>query len=67
MGVSPLRGRIVAMFGTIGKFAEAIGWSRRKVSDIVNKKQEATASDIEKMAVLLQIELPEDFRVLFLT
>jgi plasmid maintenance system antidote protein VapI len=67
MGVSPLRGRIVAMFGTIGKFAEAIGWSRRKVSDIVNKKQEATASDIEKMAGLLQIELPEDFRVLFLT
>jgi len=67
MGVSPLRGRIVAMFGTIGKFAEAIGWSRRKVSDIVNKKQEATASDIEKMANLLQIELPEDFRVLFLT
>jgi plasmid maintenance system antidote protein VapI len=67
MGVSPLRGRIVAMFGTIGKFAEAIGWSRRKVSSIVNKKQEATASDIEKMADLLQIELPEDFRVLFLT
>ena len=67
MGVSPLRGRIVAMFGTIGKFAEAIGWSRRKVSDIVNKKQEATASDIEKMAGLLQIELPEDFRALFLT
>ena len=66
MGVSPLRGRIVTMFGTIGKFAEAIGWSRRKVSDIVNKKQEATASDIEKMANLLQVELPDDFRALFL-
>lgn len=67
MGVSPLRGRIVAMFGTIGKFAEAIGWSRRKVSDIVNKKQEATASEIATMANLLQVELPEDFRALFLT
>lgn len=67
MGVSPLRGRIVTMFGTIGKFAEAIGWSRRKVSDIVNKKQEATASEIVAMANLLQVELPEDFRILFLT
>ena len=67
MGVSPLRGRIIAMFGTIGKFAEAIGWSRRKVSDIVNKKQDATASDIVKMADLLQVELPDDFRALFLT
>ena len=64
---TPLRGRIVAMFGTIGKFAEAIGWSRRKVSDIVNRKQEATASDILKMANLLQVELPDDFRILFLT
>ena len=67
MGVSPLRGRIVAMFGTIGKFAEAIGWSRRKASAIVNKHQEATASDIEKMANLLQVDLPDDFRILFLT
>jgi len=67
MSVSPLRGRIVAMFGTIGKFAEAIGWSRRKVSNIVNKKQEATASDIEKMAEILQITLPDEFRILFLT
>lgn len=67
MNRSPLRGRIVAIFGTIGKFAEAIGWSRRKVSNIVNKKQEATASEIALMANLLQIELPEDFRVLFLT
>ena len=55
------------MFGTIGKFAEAIGWSRRKVSNIVNKKQEATASDIEKMAEILQITLPDEFRILFLT
>ena len=67
MGGSPLRGRIIAMFGTIGKFATAIGWSRRKASSIVNKRQEATASDIVQMANVLQVELPEDFRILFLT
>ncbi len=67
MGMTPLRARIVTTFGTIGNFAEAIGWSRRKVSDIANKKQEATASDIVEMANLLKIELPDEFRVLFLT
>ena len=67
MGEYVLRGRVIAMFGTIGAFAKAIGWSRRKASSIVNKKQEPTASDIEKMADMLHVDLPEDFRAIFLT
>lgn len=62
-----LRGRIISVFGTIGNFAAFVGWSRRKASCIINGQQEATASDIEAMAEALDIELPEDFRVLFLT
>ena len=61
-----LRGRIISVYGTIGKFALALNWSRRKASDIVNGNQEATASDIEQMANALNVELPEDFRLLFL-
>ena len=61
-----LRGRVISSFGTIGKFAAAIGWSRRKASCIINGQQEATASDIEAMATLLNVELPEEFRILFL-
>ncbi len=62
-----LRGRIIAKFGTIGKFALALNWSRRKASNILNGHQEATASDIERMANVLGVEVPEDFRLLFLT
>ena len=67
MNEMTLRGRIISMYETLGKFALAIGWSRRKVSSIVNGHQEATASDIETMATALKVELPVEFRTLFLT
>ena len=62
-----LRGRILGMYKTLGGFAEAIGWSRRKVSYIVSGRQEATAKDIEQMCDALNVEVPEDFRLLFLS
>ena len=61
-----LRGKVITIYGTIGKFAKEVNWSRRKASDIINGHQEATASDIETMADALHVELPEDFRLLFL-
>lgn len=66
MGEMTLRGRIISMYNTLGNFAKAIGWSRRKVSSIVNGHQEATASDIETMATALKVELPAEFKILFL-
>lgn len=60
-----LRGKIVEMYGSIAKFAECIGWSARKVSYIVNGKQEPTGKEIEMMASALKVEIPEDLRVLF--
>lgn len=60
-----LRGRIIEMYGTIAKFAEAIGWSARKVSYIVNGKQEPTGHDIEVMACALRVEIPADLHSLF--
>lgn len=62
-----LRGRIVTMYGTIGAFAKEIGWSPRKVSYIVNKKQEPTGKEIERMAEALKIEIPDDVRNIFFT
>lgn len=67
MGELNLRGRIVSQYRTLGNFASQIGMSRRKVSDIVNKKQEPTASDIETMASALNVIMPAEFRLLFLT
>lgn len=62
---SELKGRIIAMYGTIAKFADHIGMSYRKVSYIISGRQEATASDIEKMSSALNIEIPEELHSIF--
>lgn len=65
MNENSLRGKIVGMYGTLLKFAEVIGWSSRKVYDIVNGNQEPTASDIETMCDALNVVIPEEMRSLF--
>lgn len=62
-----LRGLVISTYGTIKKFADAMGWSYRKAAYIVGGRQEATASDIEKMADGLGIEVPELFKQVFFT
>ena len=66
MKTNELRGRIIAHYGTISNFAKAAKWSHRKASYIVLGRQEPTASDIERMAELLDVVIPDDVRVLFL-
>lgn len=65
MRTNELRGRIVAMFGTLDAFAKALGWSARKVSYIVSGKQEPTGKDIECMADALHVEIPAELRTIF--
>lgn len=60
-----LRGLVISTYGTVQKFADAMGWSYRKASYIVGGRQEATASDIEKMADGLGIDVPDLFRQVF--
>lgn len=60
-----LRGLVISSYGTIKKFASEMGWSYRKAAYIVSGRQEATASDIEKMADGLGIEVPEIFKQVF--
>ena len=67
MKQNQLKGRIVAMYGTIRNFADKLGWSPRKVSYIVNGLQEPNASDIEHMAKALEVEIPTDLHALFFT
>ena len=62
-----LRGRIISMYRSLLKFGRELGWSSRKTYDIVNGKQEPTAKDIEDMCKALQVEIPEDMRILFFT
>ena len=50
-----LRGAVLAQFPSIKAFADAMNWSRKKGSRIVNRKQYPSATDMEKMAVLLKV------------
>ena len=60
-----LRGRIISMYHTVRNFGKAINWSSRKTYDIVNGKQYPTAKDIEVMCKALNVEIPDEMRVLF--
>lgn len=60
-----LRGVIISKYGSLDSFAKDVGWSHRKVSYIVNGKQDPTASEIELMADKLEVEVPDLFRQIF--
>ena len=60
-----LRGRIIGKYGSLLKFAEIIGWSSRKMYDIINGNQEMTAKDIESICQHLDVEIGEEMKKLF--
>ena len=60
-----LRGRFISMYHSIRRFADVIHWSSRKAYDIVNGKQEMTSKDIDDMCSVLNVEIPDDMRLLF--
>lgn len=62
---NPLRGKIIEKYGTIGKFADAMGWSQRKASYITGGRQQPTAEEVEKIADKLQIEEAREFMRIF--
>lgn len=61
-----LKGAVFARFQNITAFAKAMGWDRKKASRIVNHVQKPTASDMEKMAIVLDVKDAETFVDLFL-
>lgn len=59
-----LRGKIIEMFGTMSKFAKAMGYSERTISLKINGKIDFTQSDIAKSVNLLGLrddEIPVYF------
>lgn len=56
-----LRELLLRKFGSITKFADAIKWSNRKAYAIVNNKQEPTASDMEAIANIVEMQNPDEF------
>lgn len=65
MQLITLRGAVVSKFGTIQKFAEAVGWSQSRTLRILNKKQNPTDADIDRMANALEIHDFSTFMQIF--
>ena len=61
---SKLRGRIIEMFGTCGKFAEALGCSRQAVSNLLLGRSEFTIKTMESWRAALNISA-EDIGLYF--
>lgn len=60
-----LRGRVVEMYGTIGKFADAMNWSGRKASYVTTGRQSLSVEEAEKCAEVLSIDNIDDFMRIF--
>ncbi|MBQ8707732.1 MAG: hypothetical protein IJ523_06585 [Succinivibrionaceae bacterium] len=60
-----LRGEVVAKYGSMTKFAEAVGWSGRKTRDVVTGRQVMTVDDVEKMTAALSIDSVDQFMRIF--
>lgn len=56
---SKLNGRIVEIFGTQGKFSEAMELSERSISLKLNNRVPFSQNDIKKSAELLNIPIGE--------
>ena len=65
MQTNVLRGKVVAQYGTLAKFASEIGWAPNKISRIFNGKQPLTVKDALKIASALKIEDSAEFLDIF--
>ena len=54
-----LRGRIIEMYGTQGKFAEKLGISKNSVSKKMNCQSEFSQADIIQWSILLDVQKNE--------
>ena len=62
MEMMTFRGLVYSKFKTIADFAQAIGWTRQKATNIVNGIQEPSLDDTDKMAKALGMSLEETAR-----
>lgn len=56
------RGLVYSKYKTIADFAQAIGWTRQKATNIVNGMQEPSLDDTDKMSKALDLTLDETAR-----
>ena len=57
MIINRVKGEVYAKYKDIAELAETLGWSRQKLSPIVNGKKEPNLSDIQAMAKALDMDV----------
>lgn len=65
MEIITLKGVVLSKYGSVQKFAQAIGWNRNKAIRILNGIQRITAKDIDEIASILDISSSDTFMQLF--
>lgn len=56
------RGLVYSRFKTIAEFAQVIGWTRQKATNIINGAQEPSLDDVDKMAKAMGMAFEETAR-----
>lgn len=59
MEVNRFRGEIYARFPDASAFSEKLGWSRQKLSNIVNGIREPKLSEVQDMALVMEMDVGE--------
>ena len=62
---SAFRGRVIEIYGTVGKFADAMNWSCRKASYVTTGRQVLTVKEAEDCAEALNVNNVDDFMRIF--
>lgn len=57
MAINNVKGAVYARYKDIADLANTLGWSRQKLSPIVNGKKEPSLSDVQDMAKALDMDV----------
>lgn len=63
--LNELRGAVIAKYGSMAECGRAIGWSGRRVRDVVTGRQPMTVDDAETLAAALSVKTADKFMRLF--
>lgn len=61
MEMVTLKGLAISQFGSCTNFAKAMNWNRSKAARILNKEQDPTLSDIDK--IVKKMNIPKEYIV----
>lgn len=57
MVINNVKGAVYARYRDIADLANALGWSRQKLSPIVNGKKEPSLSEVQAMASAMEMDV----------